>query len=127
MTERCSNCGTETDHREARCRVCWRDFLPSIELVGDAGTVRAAIGTDFGRTILQRAIGDAAAFASDPQFRIFKDHAMGWMVQETVPPSNPTMLNDAPIGPTPTAVADGDELSIGGKVGRIRIRLARVL
>lgn len=125
MSRTCQKCGAYLGKRTL-CESCGQVAVPKcVVLTGDRGgePLRMHITTTIGRRLLKGVAGPESRFASDPQFRIVKDPAIGWVIAHEHAAANPTYLNGAKVGVETPALEDGAVISIGRDRMRLTVRL----
>jgi hypothetical protein len=127
MAWKCSECGLDNPVASSRCcDGCGFIRYGALTLVGpSAGPgITATVDTDIGRPLLAKEAGEEAIFASPRQFRLVKDAALrSWAIVHAREARNPTYLNGAPLGEAPSALSDGDTVSIGPEKAKLAVRI----
>ncbi|HEV7221699.1 MAG TPA: hypothetical protein VGN42_03305 [Pirellulales bacterium] len=86
--------------------------------------IAIAVDTTVGKFLLQSFPGDDASYASDPQFKVYKDAELGcWALRHCDTAKNPTFCNGANASDGPVALDDGAIVSIGAERMRLTVRL----
>ena len=83
MNRRCPNCGRRNDTGSTLCASCGHVHVPARVVLTSARTgspLRMHVTTTVGHRLLKSVVGSEARFAGEPQFRIVKDPAIGWVV-----------------------------------------------
>lgn len=127
MAWTCPQCGVDQNREGTRrCEACGYVIYGTLSLTAEATgrQVSIAIDTDVGRHLLRSFAGDEARYASDPQFRVSKDPALGaWAITACPGATNPTWLDGRPLRSAPTPLPDGGVVSIGPERARLKIRI----
>lgn len=129
MSWKCPRCGFDPNADESRnCGGgCGYTHIPRRLLLIATGTGRQiaiAVDTAVGKSLLKSFAGDDASYASDPQFRIYKDTELGsWALQHYDTATNPTFCNGADVSTGPVALDEGAIVSIGAERMRLTVRL----
>jgi hypothetical protein len=129
MPWKCPHCGLENYEAVDACAAMCGHVRP-IRLVLTAKAtgreLRFNVDSDVGRTGLQHAGGDEAKFASQPQFKVYRDTAQArWLLVHCRTATNPTCLNAAPLDYNPQPLSDGDIISIGPLRLQLHVRLEK--
>jgi len=129
MQWKCPKCGFEANPPNSRsCGLqCGYDRIHRRVLLIASGTSRQiamSVDTLVGKHLLRSFAGDDAVYASDPQFKIYKDAVMaGWALQHVSTAKNPTFCNGSPATDAPVLLSDGGTVSIGPERMRLTVRL----
>jgi len=127
MAWKCSECGLDNAVATSRCcDGCGFIRYGVLTLTGaSAGPgISISVDTDVGRPLLAKEAGEEAIFASPRQFRLVKDAALrSWAIVHAKEARNPTCLNGTPLGETPSALSDGDSVSIGPEKAKLAVRI----
>jgi hypothetical protein len=127
MTWKCQSCGFDNPDSSSVCQGgCGFVRLGSLVLVaeGTGSKLTMNIDTLVGRRHLRKLDAAASRFASDPQFRLFRDNARGgWLVEHQATAVNPTLVNGVEISSGPVALGEGAILSIGAEQLKMRVQI----
>lgn len=129
MTWKCTCCGYEENADESRqcAGGCGYVRLPQAVVLTSTATgkgIRMSVDTTVGKYLLQSFAGDEAVFASEPQFKIFKDMvAGGWSIQHLDGAKNPTFCDGLSIVAGPALLNEGSVVSIGPERMRLAVEL----
>jgi hypothetical protein len=83
-----------------------------------------SLDTTVGKYLLRSLVGEDAKFASEPQYKIYKDETLGsWAVQHMHGAKNPTFCNGVDIGTTPMGLEDGSIISIGSEQVKLTVQM----
>lgn len=129
MSWKCPRCGFDPNADDIRScgGGCGYNHIPSRLLLVATGTGRQiaiAVDTTVGKFLLKSFAGDDANYASDPQFRIYKDTELGsWALRHCDTAKNPTFCNGADVSAGTVALGDGAIISIGAERMRLTVRL----
>ncbi len=121
----CRNCGSMNSIDLASCVACNHSFIRSIVLEGALGSVSASLRTAVGSALLQLTIGDDARFAATEQFYLNRSIGGPWFLLPKDRTRNATFVNGASVPSAGVELKDGDEISLAGKAGRMRVRIVR--
>ncbi len=116
MVWKCKACGFEANpDAELKCEACGYSEATILTLTSQATgkSIEMRIATAVGKQLLKSFVGEESRFASEVQFRLARDTAIGnWTITPELSATNPTFLNRQPL--TGVAVVDdGSVLSIG--------------
>ena len=127
MSGPCKNCGSAgSDPTATACPVCNHSFVKAVVLEGSSGAVITALSIDVGPALLARAIGaDDAKCSSSPQFRLVRAEDASWSLVASQSARNLTFVNGACVPPEGVRLMAGDEVSLAGKAGRMKVRFER--
>lgn len=115
----CSQCGTEIPTGSNGCPACGWGATPRITLSGVGGALSSAIGLEFGKSLASKVVGDDSRYMDDIQF--FLDlRGDTWYVKPHPRLKNTVWLNGEQLA-AETSLSDGDELSLKGKAGFIKV------
>lgn len=107
------------------CPDCGHFVAGDLVLRGSVGTLEFSLGSEVGRLLLPRAVGDDAQFAETAQFILRRDDSLGWMI-EACAAKNPTRRNDAELA---VGIAErieaGDVITVGSRRARLAVELKR--
>lgn len=126
MSWTCPQCGHENDESRRECAACsFINFPPAVTLTGATGKpLRMTIDTSVDRHLLRRAVGDEFIYASEPQYRIYKDRVLGgWAIQHDPGATHPTFYNGSPLGAEPRLIEEGAAISVGPDKARVTVSL----
>ena len=128
MSWKCPDCGSANADDARNCAGgCGYVRLARtvVLLASDTGKqIALSIDTTLGKYLLQSFAGDDAVFASEPQFKIYKDLARGcWAIQHVDGAKNPTFCDGVSIAAGPMPLNDGSVVSIGAERMKLAIRL----
>ena len=121
----CRNCGSMVKIDLASCVACNHSLIRSIVLEGAIGSVSASLPTAVGSALLQLTIGDDARFAATEQFHLDRPRGGLWFLFPKDRTRNATFVNGASVPSAGVELKDGDEISLAGKAGRMRVRIVR--
>lgn len=83
-----------------------------------------SVDTTVDKHLLRSFAGDDAAYASSPQFRIYKDAALGgWALEHDAAAKNPTFCNGAAVSGGTVLLSDGCTVSIGPDRMQLVVRI----
>ena len=128
MARKCPVCGFENscDHSRACEGGCGHIHFGTLVLVAEATGKHTATTdrrTRVGRGLLRSFAGDDARYASEEQFMVYMDAALGcWAVRGTPTARNPTFVNGTPITDA-TALMNGALISIGKDRLKLKVRI----
>jgi len=126
MSWKCPQCGMQNDDAEDACvGMCGHMRLSRLVLtaVASGHEMRFNVDTEVGRTGLQKAAGEEAKFASQPQFKVFRASGKpGWLISHCATATNPTFLNGKAVGAEAQLLRDSDTVSIGPKRLVLKVR-----
>ena len=126
MTWKCPQCGFAANPERVRtCEGCGHVHFGNIVLVSaETGKqIRMSIDTTVGQGILKTFAGDDAKYASDPQFRLYKDATLAsWAIAKIPTAHNPTFLNGSPLTDAPAKLEDGAVISIGAEKMKLNVK-----
>ena len=107
--------------------MCGHMRLSRLVLTAASGEeLRFNVDTDVGRAGLQKLGGEEAKFASQPQFKVFRDVVQPrWLIGHVPSATNPTCLNAKPLGSEPEPLRNADVISIGPKRLMLKVRLEK--
>lgn len=129
MPWKCPQCGMQNDESEDACvGMCGHMRLSRLVLtaVVSGYEMRFNVDSEVGRTGLQKAAGEEARFASQPQFKVFR--APGnpvWLISHCASATNPTFLNGKALGTDAQPLGDSDTVSVGPKRLVLKVRKER--
>ena len=84
------------------------------------------LGLKFGTVILKSFAGDGAQYADEPQFSIFPNKDMEWVLEKVEKVKNPTFHNGAePAGDT-VVLKNDDTISIGSRTSNAQVMKLKV-
>ena len=96
--------------------------LLTSKLTGRARKVR--ITTRFGRRVLMMIAGDEAVYASEPQFELLKDTAVGlWLLRHVATATHPTYYDGRPVDDDLVPILTGGQISIGPNRMKLTVTL----
>lgn len=126
MVWKCENCGFDANpDTELKCEGCGTGNAVILVLTAEATgkSIEMRIATVVGRQLLKNFAGDEYRFASEVQFRFFRDKFSGdWIVTHEEGAANPTYLNGEPLTGE-SLVSDGSVLTIGTEKLPLTLRL----
>jgi hypothetical protein len=126
MSWKCPQCGFAANAERVRtCEGCGHVHFGNIVLVSvdTAKQIRMSIDTAVGQGILKTFVGDDAKYASDPQFRLYRDAALAcWAITKIPTAKNATFLNGSPLSDSPAPLAEGAVISIGADKMRLNVK-----
>jgi len=105
--------------------VCNQSFVRGVAFEGTTGSISASLPTQVGRALLARAIGDDARYASTTQFHVERSSDGSWLLRPVQAAQNPTFLNGCPVPPEGAPLREGDQVSLAGKAGVMKVRIIR--
>lgn len=77
-----------------------------------------------GKSLLRRAVGDDARFASEPQFHLSRcEDNSSWLIRQEAKAVNATLMNGVAITEEGTKLTTGAEITIGVDKARLRVRV----
>ena len=115
----CSQCGTEIPAGCNGCPACGWGAVPKITLSGSEGSLSSAIDLEFGKSLAGKVVGEDAKYMDDIQF-FLNLRGDTWYVKPHPRLRNPVWLNGTQLD-TESPLSDGDELSLKGKAGFIKV------
>jgi len=121
----CKNCGSNVGAETVACVACGQSFVSAVVLEGASGSISAALNVQVGRRLLERAVGDEARYAADVQFCLERNARGAWSLMPMAGVPNPTFVNGVAAPSTGLDLNEGDEVSIAGKAGRLKVRFLR--
>jgi hypothetical protein len=80
----------------------------------------------FGTVILKSFAGDGAQYAAEPQFSIFPNADMEWVLEKVKKVKNPTFHNGAELAEDTVVLKSGDTISIGSRTGDAQVMKLKV-
>ena len=126
MTWKCPQCGFGNTAACSRtCEGCGHVNFGHVLLlsVDTAKQIRMSIDTAVGQGLLKSFAGDDAKYASDPQFRLYKDTTLAaWAIAKIPTAKNPTFLNGSPLSDAPTPLTEGAVISIGADKMKLHVK-----
>lgn len=128
MPWKCPNCGYENADARRECQgLCGFVCIPSAVALRAAATDRRltfSIDTAVGKYLLRSIAEEDAIYASEPQFRIYKDAALGaWALQHARDAKNPTYCDGVALNDEPAALHEGSTVSIGPERLKLTVHL----
>jgi hypothetical protein len=129
MSWKCPCCGFEANTDDSRqcAGGCGYVRIPrSVALTSSATgkQITISVETTVGKYLLKSFAGEESVFASEPQFRIYKDQGLGsWAIQHLDGAKNPTFCDGASVISAPTPLHDGSVVSIGPERMKLSVRL----
>ena len=127
MSWKCKKCGYDNapTSNAAVCLSCGRLSQSRVVLTSDSGVaIKCAIDTLVGVNLLRKANQDDAKYASQEQFKIYRDSSIhgnqtGWAILHCTSAKNPTYLDGVALN------TEGIPLNAGGviTIGPTRMRL----
>lgn len=127
MPWKCPQCGVMGADDRRVCEACSFVEFGSLTLVSavTGKELKVNLDTTVGRSLL-RSLGDEdAKYASDPQFMLKKDAALGaWSVNQALVARNPTFYNGTQVpDDAPVKLEQGGVLSIGPEKMKLTVQL----
>jgi uncharacterized linocin/CFP29 family protein len=82
------------------------------------------LATTVGKYLLQSFAGEEYIYASDPQFKLYKDEAIGsWVILHLESAKNPTYCDGVDVAVAPVAIQEGSVISIGVDYLKLTVHL----
>ncbi len=128
MPWQCGQCGHEgNDDASQACAGCGHIAVSLVLTAESTGkSLRMNIETSVSKMHLGRLDDDDCRFASSPQFKVYKDVALGaWALRAEPSAKNPTYLNGSALPAEPAALKAGDVISIGPERMKLRVAFER--
>lgn len=113
---KCPACGYVRQEHSRACDVCGHFEFGTLALVSCAtgAEVTFAVDCPVGQALLLGVAGTDSAYASNPQFRVFRSvECRSWTIEHSASARNPTWLNGAALAGAMRPLAPGDCVSIG--------------
>lgn len=129
MGWKCPRCGFEDNSESSRnCSGgCGYVRIPRTVTLTSAATgqrISISVDTVVGKYLLKTFAGDEHIYASEPQFKIVKDAALGcWAIEHLESAKNPTFCNGSSLAAGPTALPDGCIISLGPERMKLTVSL----
>jgi hypothetical protein len=118
MPWKCPRCGFDANENVRPCSGgCGYIRFPSAVVLASVATGRQismSVETVVGKYLLKSFAGEDAVYASDPQFRFYKDEIKGsWVVEHLNGAKNPTFCDGESVVAAATPLHEGSVISIG--------------
>jgi hypothetical protein len=126
MPWKCPQCGVENADDKKSCEACGHvEFGTLVLTAAETGKeIKINLEMAVGKQLLRTFCGEEARFASDPQFTLNKDAALGgWAIAATSGATNPTFYNGNALPEIATRLEDGGIISIGPEKMKVSVRV----
>jgi len=129
MPWKCPQCGVNNaDDTKRTCEACgFTEFGTLVLASAETGKeIKTNIDMVAGKNLLKTFAGDESRFASEPQFKLTRDAALGgWAIQAVTGATNPTFYNGAALPETAVKLDEGGVISIGPEKMKLTVKLVR--
>lgn len=121
----CPECGVPADADSRVCGACGHVRFGTLVLRSDETRkeLRFSVPAEVGQRLLRTVLAEESRYASEPQFSLRKDRAVGgWVLEQARGARNPTFVDGAPVD-APREIDSGAVISIGPERLRLTVEV----